>query len=119
MFNNPYLYQNVARGGLLSRLFGGARTASAATGALGAAKSGINWGTLLSNTQKSLGIINQAIPIVYQVKPIINNAKTMFRIAGAVKGDEPINTTNTSVNNISSNDNYTVVENDNKPIFYI
>ena len=36
---------------------------------LSAAK-GINWGGLLDGTQKTLGIINQAIPIVYQVKPI-------------------------------------------------
>ncbi len=115
MFNNPYLYQNVARGGLLSRLFGGAGAARAASGV---AKSGINWGTLLSNTQKSLGIINQAIPIVYQVKPIINNAKTMFKIAGAVKEDytpSSNSTNNTNTNNIS----YDNIENDNKPIFYI
>ena len=47
---------------------------------LSAAKS-INWGGLLDGTQKTLGIINQAIPIVYQVKPILTNAKTMFKIA--------------------------------------
>ncbi len=44
----------------------------------------INWGNVLNNTQKTLGIINQAIPIVYQVRPLFNNAKTMFRIAGAI-----------------------------------
>ncbi len=113
MFNNPYLYQNIARPGLLSRLFGGARAA----GTVGAAaKSGINWGTLLSNTQKSLGIINQAIPIVYQVKPIINNAKTMFRIAGAVKDTPNTNSSNYSTSNISNTSTNSI---DNKPIFYI
>lgn len=115
MFNNPAFYQNIARPGLFSRLFGGA---SAARAAGTVARSGINWGTLLSNTQKSLGIINQAIPIVYQVKPIINNAKTMFRIAGAVKGD---NITNTAANANTTTDtvNYNNIEDDNKPIFYI
>lgn len=117
MFNNPYLYQNVAKGGLLSRLFGGSRTASLAGGTMGAARSGINWGTLLSNTQKSLGIINQAIPIVYQVKPIINNAKTMFRIAGALKDDKQINQNKN--NYVNDSNNSTTIENDNKPIFYI
>lgn len=117
MFNNPYLYQNVAKGGLLSRLFSGARASSAVGGAMGAARSGINWGTILSNTQKSLGIINQAIPIVYQVKPIINNAKTMFRIAGAVRDDKQVNqNTNNYINNSNTK---TTIENDNKPIFYI
>ncbi len=115
MFNNPAFYQNMARPGLLSRLFGGA---SAARAAGGAARAGINWGTLLSNTQKSLGIINQAIPIVYQVKPIINNAKTMFRIAGAVKDDNISNSNVTNTNTIDST-NSNNIENDNKPIFYI
>lgn len=47
-----------------------------------ATKTGINWGNLLNNTQKTLSIVNQAIPIFYQVKPIWNNVKTMFRIMG-------------------------------------
>lgn len=47
-----------------------------------------NFSSFLGNAQKTLGIINQAIPIVYQVKPIWNNAKTMFRIAGALKEDQ-------------------------------
>ena len=33
---------------------------------LGITKS-INWGSLLDGTQKTLGVINQAIPIVYQI----------------------------------------------------
>ena len=70
MYNNPFMYKP----GVLSRLFG----------AGGTLKNGINWSSILTNTQKSLGIINQAIPLVYQVKPIINNARTMFKIAGIV-----------------------------------
>ena len=45
----------------------------------------IKWGTILDGTQKTLGVINQAIPIVYQVKPIITNAKTLFKIANVIK----------------------------------
>jgi len=45
----------------------------------------INLGSILTNTQKTLNIVNQAIPLVYQVKPIVDNAKTMFKIMGAVK----------------------------------
>lgn len=48
----------------------------------------IKWGTLLDGTQKTLGVINQAIPIVYQVKPIVNNAKTLFKIANVMKEPE-------------------------------
>ncbi len=106
MFNNPYLYQTV-KPGIFARLF------------RGAAAGGINWSGILSNTQKSLGIINQAIPLVYQVKPIINNAKTMFKIAGAMKEDTSSNNdTNIQEDNYSTN-NSSYSNNENKPIFYI
>lgn len=117
MFNNPYLYQSAYRPGLLSRLFGsGAATAAGASA--NAVRSGINWSNILTNTQKSLGIINQAIPLVYQVKPMINNAKTMFKIAGVMKGDSRSSNRSTRPN-IENSSNNKSVENDNKPIFYI
>lgn len=72
----------------------------------------VNWTGILDGTQKTLGIINQAIPIVYQVKPIINNAKTMFRIADVIKNPSDDAFTESPV--IESNSN-----NSNKPIFYI
>lgn len=72
----------------------------------------LNWTGILDGTQKTLGIINQAIPIVYQVKPIIDNAKTMFRIANVIKEpSEDVFVENASANNTN--------ENTNKPIFYI
>ena len=51
----------------------------------------INWSNLLNNTQKTLNVINQAIPVYYQVKPIIGNAKTMFRMVNAIKDDNKNN----------------------------
>jgi len=54
----------------------------------GLIRKGINWSSLLANTQKTLGVINQAIPVFHQVRPILNNAKTMFKIAGALKDDD-------------------------------
>lgn len=54
MYNNPFMYQNLYRPSIFSRLF--------RTNGLGMAGAGINWGNILSNTQKGLGIINQAIP---------------------------------------------------------
>lgn len=77
---------------------------------IGLAK-GINWSGLLDGTQKTLGIINQAIPIIYQVKPIISNAKTMFKIADVINSPSSEIKSNFPVTNISSNVN--------KPIFYI
>ncbi len=77
----------------------------------------INWSSLLNNTQKTLNIINQAIPIVYQVKPIIGNAKTMFKIISAVKSDD----NHTKINNNSkiNNENNNTYNYTNKPVFYI
>ena len=72
------------------------------------AKSGINWSSLLSNTQKTLGIINQAIPAFYQVKPIFNNMKTMFKVVNEFNKDDTITTNNIKTNNnsISTSNNY-------------
>lgn len=80
----------------------------------------INWSSLLTNTQKTLNIINQAIPIVYQVKPIINNAKTMFKVINAVKEDDEITNTSYDNNKEEKNTHEQVNKNyDNGPIFYI
>jgi len=58
----PYI-QNTSNIGLLGRLF----------------KNGINWSTILSNAQKTLNVVNQTIPVVKQIGPVVNNAKTMFK----------------------------------------
>ena len=51
--------------------------------------------SLLTNTQKTLNIINQALPIVKEVKPIVNNARTLF---GVMKG----------FNKVDNRNNYTI-----------
>lgn len=88
-FYNPYMYtmpisQNV---GLLGRLFG---------------KTGISIGNFLNGTQKILNIANQTIPLVKQVKPVIGNAKTMFRIMNEFKKTDINNIENKKVENISN-----------------
>jgi len=91
------------------------------TGLFSLFKGKINWSTLLNNTQKTLNIINQAIPVFYQVKPIWNNTKTIFKIIGAVKDDNK-NTSNINKNNNVQNtnnyinNNYT---NENTPNFFL
>lgn len=80
----------------------------------------INWSALLDGTQKTLGVINQAIPIVYQVKPIIGNAKTLFKIANAINTPSS-NEITTVENTINQNVNTTqsISQSNNSPIFYI
>ena len=87
-----------------------------------ALKSKINLGAILTNTQKTLNIVNQAIPIVYQVKPIVNNAKTLFKVIGAVNAKDPTPTTKIINTNTPITKNETtldVISNQNQPTFFL
>lgn len=81
---------------------------------------GINWNGILNNTQRTLGIINQAIPIIYQVKPLLNNARTLFRVASALNSndDDEVNEVREETN-YNSNVNYETKKDSNGPIFYL
>ena len=81
----------------------------------------INWGTLLNNTQKTLNVINQAIPVYYQVKPIYNNAKTMFRLIGSMNDSKDETRNSNNINNVNNINNSNTNEKNisiNKPIFF-
>ena len=81
---------------------------------------GINWNSILNNTQRTLGIINQAIPIVYQVRPLINNARTLFRVASAINDNDENETNNDIVDeNNYDNNLYNEKKDSNGPIFYL
>lgn len=75
---------------------------------------GFSFSSFLDGTQKTLGVINQAIPIVYQVKPMFKNARTMFKIADELikpSSEEAVDEV------VSTNSNNEVRS--NKPVFYI
>lgn len=77
---------------------------------------GVTLTGFLDGAQKTLGVINQAIPIIHQVGPMITNAKTMFKIADVI--NTPDKTYNNS--NVENMNIHTVnMSSDNKPIFYI
>ena len=97
MYNNPFympgytrafISPNIARG-LSTRAL--ANTASSSNGLLSRILPGlsgirkINWGNLINNTSRTLGLINQTIPIVKQVGPVVNNMKSMVRVASLFK----------------------------------
>lgn len=79
----------------------------------------INWGNILNNTQKTLNVINQAIPVYYQMKPIYNNARTMFRLIGSLN-DKSSNDNANNNRNLSNNTPDTANEKNisNRPIFF-
>ena len=72
----------------------------------------IQWGSILDGTSKTLGVINQAIPVVYQVKPFFHNAKTFLKIANTIAADDTL-TTDTKKEEAKTGSS------NNSPIFYI
>ena len=72
----------------------------------------IKWGSILDGTGKTLGVINQAIPIVYQIKPLVGNLKTVIKIANGINN----NSSDTKKTEDTIN---TEFSQKNSPIFYI
>lgn len=115
MYNQPYFipsyYSSMAApsmmrgamgiGGAMNGAMNGAmmRGAGAAAGAgrglglfsrLGSGFSALrslNWGGFINNASKTLGVINQTIPLVRQVGPMMNNMKSMLRVASIFKDE--------------------------------
>lgn len=79
-------------------------------------KNGINWSSLLTNTQKTLNIINQTIPVIKQAKPVINNAKTMFKVMNEFKKVETPKKENKEETIIEK---AKVTNNENNPTFFL
>lgn len=89
-FYNPYYYSlpinlTPSKTGFLGRIFG---------------KTGVSISNFLNGTQKVLNIANQTIPLVKQLKPVIGNAKTMFKVMNEFKRVEhsTINSNNINKN---------------------
>ncbi|MFS0786300.1 VrrA/YqfQ family protein [Shouchella sp. 1P09AA] len=69
-------------GGILARLLGGGRLTSQA---LGSASGGLNFATILENTQRVMGITQQVAPMVQQYGPFIKNVPTLWRMMRSMK----------------------------------
>jgi len=48
---------------------------------------GFNLSSILTNAQKTLNVVNQAIPVIKQMGPMVNNMKTMFKLASAFRDE--------------------------------
>ena len=95
-FFNPYYYTfptNYVQPqiGILGRIFG---------------RTGVTISSFLNGTQRVLNIANQTIPLVKQIKPMVGNAKTMFKVMNEFKRSETPYTNN---NNSTLNNNNTIV----------
>lgn len=109
MFNNPMYYNNFYP---YQNTFGKGSFLKNSIGFFN--KNHINWSNILNNTQKTLNVINQAIPVYYQIKPIYQNAKTMFKMVNILKNDNSDNHTNSdNLNTDEKNTNF------QGPVFFI
>ena len=146
MYNQPFFIPsyyssaipNLTRGAMLANPALSAGSASRGASlfgklgnAVGAIKS-FNWGGLINNTSKTLGIINQTIPLVRQVGPMVGNMRSMLKIASAFKDETDTSSTNNQniTKNQPQNTNNTTYDNrkeekivdyttNNSPTFFI
>lgn len=103
-YYNPYLYNIPASSpGLIKSIFG----------------SGASFGTFLTNAQKIITTINQTLPVIRQVTPVIKNAKTMFSVMNEFKKVETpvknntVQTVQTKSQQITEEKNKTIAKQQN------
>ena len=73
-------------------------------GALRTSFRSINFSGILNGTQKTLSLINQAIPLFKQVTPAFKNAKTMFKVMNEFKKNDVPKNYNNAEKNFNLND---------------
>lgn len=78
------------RGGFLSNLLGLGNRSQ--IGAFAGTRS-FNFGNLLNNASKALGVVKEAIPIVKEVGPMMGNMRSMLKLASVFKDETDIVTT--------------------------
>ena len=82
----------------------------------------MNFGGILNNVSRTLGVVKDAIPIVKEVRPMIGNMRSIVKIASAFKDEtenqkkEHVNNESTSSpnNNINNKNSY-----NNEPNFFL
>lgn len=94
-FYNPYFYSMPTETGISSLL------------------SRFSLRSLISGTSKTLNFVNQAIPVVKQVSPIMKNLKTMFNVMNEFKKNDTSEVSNSEPETIINNSN------DNGPTFFL
>ena len=116
MYNNPYYYPY--RSGMNYVNPAITQATIRPKGGFLKGLSNIKWGTILNNTQKTLNVINQAIPVYYQIKPIFGNIKSFSRLMSAFNEEEN-HSDNSAINNHQFISNTIKKENKNSPTFFI
>ena len=77
-----------------------------------------NFSKFLDGTQKTLSVINQAIPLIYQMKPLYENAKTALKVINIIKHDDD----KTKIVNVNVKEEKSInkkVEPSNSPTYFL
>ena len=90
----------------------------------GAVRSGITLSSVLGGISKGLGIINQAIPLYREIKPMIGSARKVMSVLQELKVNNNSNNTNNSTSNnkttidIEENKKIVTYESQSAPVFF-
>lgn len=126
MFNPMMQTPTRGIGSGLRSLFGLGRT----SGGISSSGSGFSFANLLNGASKTLGVVKDAIPVVKEVGPMMNNMRSMLKIASVFKDEtdtsqkKEVNTSNSSSNmnnntNTNSQSIQYVNQVNNKPNFFL
>lgn len=97
----PYASVQTTAPSLFSRLLGGNK---------------LTLSSILSGTGKVINFANQAIPLVKQAGPVIQNAKTMFRVMNEFK---KVDTNQVENNEVKEKEVITSTSNNMGPTFFL
>lgn len=120
------LNRGISQGGGLRSLLGLGRTTSPG----GLASRGFSFSNLLNGASKTLGIVRDAIPVVKEIGPMMNNMKSMLKIASVFKDEtdtkEKKEETSSNINNNDQNNitnkektDYSYNQSNNLPNFFL
>ena len=90
----------------------------------GAVRSGITLSSVLGGISKGLGILNQAIPLYREIKPMIGSARKVMSVLQELKVNNNSNNTNNSTSNnkttidIEENKKIVTYESQSAPVFF-
>lgn len=98
-FYNPYFY-----------------TMPASSGGLSSFLSNLSLSSIINGTSRTLNFVNQAIPVVKQVSPMMKNLKTMFNVMNEFKKSDIEANSNLIEDTI---ENKISTKEDNGPTFFI
>ncbi|MGM9875626.1 MAG: VrrA/YqfQ family protein [Bacilli bacterium] len=120
------LNRGISQGGGLRSLLGLGRAASPG----GLASRGFSFSNLLNGAAKTLGVVRDAIPVVKEIGPMMNNMKSMLKIASVFKDEtdtkEKKEETSSNINNNDQNNitnkektDYSYNQSNNSPNFFL